>query len=743
MKNIKLTKDQGILLFLFAITIIITLVPFFNVGFTTDDDFQYYITSLRGTDFWWQDAKCYANNAGRFYFLLVKPIYYIPYLVDNFYYTKIVQYVTLLVSYGLFAYFTYRIFKSKNLSLIVFLFLLSNTMLTSFEAYPTASYPFYFTFSLILCLTSMLLFFRYRDTGCYGYAIFGGVLYFVTLVFYETYIVFISFFCLYIFIRNVNKYGFKLVWKEKTLYKELLPYLSAIVLYVVLYFGWRAVVASNSVENFYEGSSFADSFSLSNYCNLLWKMTSFCFPFQSCMRLRGVLGYDTLMTDGVFKNLWFIMSNSDLILFVNAIFQSTLFILVVKNVDLKLFRKRKILLAMLIAVVIALLSHSILGIASKYNSGDWIASSNCYVSTFYSYFAIMLFMALVAILILKLVERTQIIKRILYVAMFVFVFLSSIVVGFANSRMSNSMAVICNYLKVMDYTMEQNVFDRIEENSIIYFDVDEYHITYLYRYIKFRQDRKFIWENSPDGLEEVFVEHPDAQLYYVRFEKTEEQSEVLFSVSKIRMQGLDKGNVDIGKFDAVSSDLFYYSPSKQFVLMYESRDFGTTLFDDRYVCISQKGLNVARIIRTGDGMFTGINMTGNFNPRKFCISNMSYDAEMEIDKSIETTTVGECAERIRSDEGRMEELVLKSDSTSLSLDDLILFEAESECYKEYIVSKYLKTINNTPYWRKDIEEKAAISGFPVEEMVYRDAVWMYENYDKRKIDEVNALLIKK
>ena len=116
---------------------------------------------------------------------------------------------------------------------------------------------------------------------------------------------------------------------------------------------------------------------------------------------------------------------------------------------------------------------------------------------------------------------------------------------------------------------------------------------------------------------------------------------------------------------------------------------------------------------------------------------------MEIDKSIETTTVGECAERIRSDEGRMEELVLKSDSTSLSLDDLILFEAESECYKEYIVSKYLKTINNTPYWRKDIEEKAAISGFPVEEMVYRDAVWMYENYDKRKIDEVNALLIKK
>ena len=60
-----------------------------------------------------------------------------------------------------------------------------------------------------------------------------------------------------------------------------------------------------------------------------------------------------------------------------------------------------------------------------------------------------------------------------------------------------------------------------------------------------------------------------------------------------------------------------------------------------------------------------------------------------------------------------------------------------------MVSKYVKTINNTPYWRKDVEEKAATRGISVEEMMYRDAVWMYENNDKRKIDEANALLIGK
>ena len=743
LKNIKITKDNGILLFLFVIIAIITLAPLFNVGIITNDDFEYYITSLRGMDYWWEDAQCYANSSGRFYLLLVKPIFYIPYLVDNFFYTKVVQYVTLLVSYGLFSYFLYRIFKSKNLSLLVFLLLLVNTTLASFEdAYPIAAYPFYFAFNLILCLSSMLLFFRYRDTGRYKYAIFGAVLFFITLLFYETYLVFIAFFCLYIFVRNVNKYGFKPVWKEKTFYKELLPYLSAIVLYLVLYFWWRASVASNSVDNFYEGSSFADNFSLSNYCNLLWNLTSFCFPFQACMKLRAELGCDTLMTDGVFKNLWYIISNSEPILFVNAIFQSTLFIIIIKNVDLKLFKKKSLLLTMLVAFVFALMSHSILGLASKYNSEDWIASNSCYVTTFFSYFGIMLFMALVAILILKLVEKSKIIKGILYAIMIFFVFINSLVVGFVNVGMSEKMGIWQKYFRVMDYAMDNNVFDEIEENSIIYIDAES-GLKNLHHYVIFRHNCKFFCKNSPDGLKEAFEEHPNAQLYYVKFEKTYEQSEVLMSISKICMQQLDKANINIGKFNAVSSELLYYSPSKQFVLMYEAKDFCKTIFDDRYICFSQKGLNVAKIIRTSDGMFTRISMKGNLNPHKFCISNMLYDAEIEIDKSIETATISDWAETIRSDEERMGNLILQADSSSLSLDDLILMEAESESYKEYMVSKYEKAINNLPYWRKDIEEKAATRGIPVEEMLHRDAVWMYETYDKGKIEKANASLIGK
>ena len=69
----------GILL---LIVTAISLIPFFSVGFTTADDLEYYLTMLRGDLF--EDAQSYAQNTGRFYFLITKPIYSLVYWLDNF-----------------------------------------------------------------------------------------------------------------------------------------------------------------------------------------------------------------------------------------------------------------------------------------------------------------------------------------------------------------------------------------------------------------------------------------------------------------------------------------------------------------------------------------------------------------------------------------------------------------------------------------------------------------------------------
>ena len=74
-----------------AVTAVLTLIPFFSVGFTTADDFQYYNTAQTSWQIWMADAKIYAESTGRFYFLVTKVFYYVPYLIDSFGYTKAVS----------------------------------------------------------------------------------------------------------------------------------------------------------------------------------------------------------------------------------------------------------------------------------------------------------------------------------------------------------------------------------------------------------------------------------------------------------------------------------------------------------------------------------------------------------------------------------------------------------------------------------------------------------------------------
>ena len=87
-------KKQLLIYAALAATALISLLPFFKVGFTCSDDFQYFITAQH-PEIWVGDAMVYARDAGRFYFLITKFFYYIPYLIDNFAYTKAIDYISM------------------------------------------------------------------------------------------------------------------------------------------------------------------------------------------------------------------------------------------------------------------------------------------------------------------------------------------------------------------------------------------------------------------------------------------------------------------------------------------------------------------------------------------------------------------------------------------------------------------------------------------------------------------------
>ncbi|MBO7134119.1 MAG: hypothetical protein J6W06_08180 [Bacteroidales bacterium] len=731
-RKLKITKDQGIILFLLVIIAIITLAPFFSAGIVTLDDFQYYITTRRGPSFWWEDAKFYASYAGRFYFLLVKPFYNIPYMIDNFLYTKIVQYVTLAVLYGLFSYFIYKIFKSRYFSLLVLLLLFVNTALT-YMVYPVVAYPFYFSFSLILFLLSMLLFFRYAKTGLYRYLVLSVALFFITLLFYETYIVFIGMFGLYICVRNVRKFGFKGVWKEKSFYKELLPFVFIVLLYLALYFIWRKIAASDVTE-LYEGSVFASDFSISNYVKLLWKLTYVCFPFHLC----DGFGSGTAVDYGAIGNLKYIIRNSELISYVNAILQTTLFVFIVRKIDFDSFRKRNILFAIVVAMVVALLSHSVLGLAGKYNSDWWIESNNCYVTSFFSYFGVMLALALTVVFIVKLVSKTNVVKGIVYVLLSLFIFIFSLSMNFSNRRMGTEYKQIQNYFRVMDYVVDHNGFNEIEAGSIIYFDCSKFYWRDTYQYLWVKTDMKYIWVDSNEKLRAALENNGDAAIYYMELQKAYQYEDVMMTVSKLKKGLIDPGKVDICNLEAQSSDIYYYSPAKRYSFMYETKDICKVVFNDCCFYFSQRGINGVNYIKCDDEPCSVIHLEGRFNPSKFSISNMSVGSDIELNTCLDVPTIGEMAETIRSDEAKMAELSLKAAEYGCTLDEMVVNEAENVCNREYLVKRYIRSIKYTPEWLEVVEGKAEKDGISLDEAMYNEAVWMYENIDKKKIDDALA-----
>ena len=107
----KLISGKTLIFIFLGLTVVITLIPFFRVGFTTGDELEYYLTWLIGDLS--ANANIYAHGAGRFYFLITKPMYSLAYIGDNFCLTKVLQYTSLLLSFILFAVIIGKIFKSK------------------------------------------------------------------------------------------------------------------------------------------------------------------------------------------------------------------------------------------------------------------------------------------------------------------------------------------------------------------------------------------------------------------------------------------------------------------------------------------------------------------------------------------------------------------------------------------------------------------------------------------------------
>ena len=547
-------------------TALLHLLPFFKVGFTTSDDVQYYVTAQQSWQYWLMDHQCYAEHQGRFYFLITKFFYYIPYLADNFAVAKAVQYITLLTSYILFAYLTYRILRSQAIGLLTLLLLVFNTCVNKAGYFiAVTSYPFFFSFSFIIFLSGVLLLVNYYQRGGRWQPMWASALFFVSALFYENYLVFILLIAAYIVVRNLRRNGVRRLWTKSSFWRELLPMVIAVVAYVAIYIGYRRWLAATMPEvAFYSGASLSDGrgFDMGKFFRVIVRCTTVALPGQNYFLSKHMVADNALSLSGFRNNPWFILTHSSVSVVVTALLQSGLLVWILRRSKFENTSWHRLAAIFFGALLFAFSANALIAVTPKYQ--DWSSWLWGYVTSFYSFFGIAAALGALVAITVKLVRHVLWRRVVCGLWTFLF-FFTSVIIGFGNEHLSREWQRSQLRFVAIDEMAEDGAFDDLPANALLYTEglhtisSTSYAITEgtmdMENYIELRSGRKFDYAIDSASYAEKLAENPDAPCFHINAITTQKSNELLVSIA--------------GKHGA---NCFYLSPHKSFNLFYKDGD---------------------------------------------------------------------------------------------------------------------------------------------------------------------------
>ena len=569
------------LFFVLAYTaaIILTLLPFFGVGIANEDDLQFFITAHKGLDYWKFDASVYAQGQGRFYYMITKYFYYIPYLFDSFAWTKFLQYSSLCICYLLFAYLVSRIFKSRKLGALSLLLLVFNTRIGAYSGYSIPiGYPFYFTFSLIVFLGGVLLFINFTEKGKLWRVLLSAGLFFAAFLFYEDYLVFALLFIGFVFVWNWQRLGFSNMWKTKSFYAEVVPYVCAFTLYLVCYFGYRYYLVHTLGLNLqYSGARVAGNLDTGTFFKLLGSLTFYNLPgwIYSLEKTKSIVAENSLLFGGHSDSVWFMLTHAPVVAYVNALIQCGILWFLVRRHNFGKVSWKAVILGILVALVFAISANVLIAMTEKYNS-EWGAMSlEAYVTSFFSYFGVMLAIALLVVATLKL-SQSDVVHKVVCVGWCVALFCFSVVNYYVNDNLGRAWMKSENRITMLRQINDEGFFNSLPDNALIY--SEPLHCTSEHAWLVSKQhsdtetfiamlageSKAFHFANTRDDLQELVAEFPNAPVYLMQATESKKFCELMMCFSHI--SHLDTNDLALSTADR--SDVFYYSPTKEFVLFY-------------------------------------------------------------------------------------------------------------------------------------------------------------------------------
>lgn len=435
---------NSVIYFFVVLIAIMALFQLKDVRFTTADDVSNYLAIKDGT-FSLIDA---AKGEGRFSWVFHLYPYKIIYLLNNKIYYNICNMGSIFICIFLFCYSLYKIFNDKLiyvLSLILaWAFLENNTY-----HWPISGYPMIHQIGLSFFWVSMALYSNYIENKNSLYAIGASIAYSGSLLMYESFVLYFLAFPLILGLKELKMNFTKL--------RLLIPLFIPLVIYFVIYFSFRSYYPS-----MYKGNQI-NLGSIENILLVIWQTSISAFPgyFYFIKKLNG---FSLLSILGDFPKLLREMRVEWL---VKALLVFFSVYIVAKENWASSMSKKFIAGGLILSVLLIFTPNILLSITSKYQ--DWVANGWCpaYLTTYYSYFGVILFISIIFCSTVQ-IPKVKWLQNILIVLIGISASYFSIITDYHKYHITNDQIVDQTTWHMMDKFLSSRVFKEVPSGSTIY-----------------------------------------------------------------------------------------------------------------------------------------------------------------------------------------------------------------------------------------------------------------------------------
>jgi hypothetical protein len=620
------TEKILILLILASITAFV-LVPFINTGLAEGDDAEFFLSGVKENPS--SDAASYAKSAGRFYFLITKPLYNLPYKIKSLTVIKTVNILLLLLILILASGVIKQLFKSKWLAYLSYLLLLTFISVKG-NNNPIISFQWYFTGSFLLIIASVLFALKYGETKKKYFRIYSIALYALGLLFYEDYILYLPIVMLASVNLNSDLKNTGLKTKLINVFKASLPFIITAILYIASYFSFRIFYPAN-----YNGTSFANSFKIIDGLDTVFGLARGAYPCYFFFFGKTVFWDTSILLRNHIQNLGYVLETANYLWYIKAIVTGILSYLFLSNTQIK--NIGRILIILIVAILYIYIPHIPLALTEKYTY--LYPGMDNYITTFFAFFSVIFVLTIIFSLVSFI--KNKIIKKILIILIVVAISIGSILTDYINFHAVKGLQHPANTLNCMNKLIATNEFNSIPDNSFVYSpmlysNADMYGFAYSRfkwgEYVYHKINKKIKFAANKEELIQAINSNIE-NIYYLRYDYNKKDIDQFIALGSISKESI---------IDSVNSQIFsnkvtcfYYSAHKDFSISFAYNNVSDTtqsylINNKKYYSQQNQAYNNYKYHNKNQYFMPIVFEAKNIDMNSFNISNLSNLNQVDV-----------------------------------------------------------------------------------------------------------------